>query len=106
MSPSFSSGVGFALIISLAIDQIFCLAPSINPLIELVVSSTKQTSMRGFLFWLGVSVAKAEHAINKLKRIVFIWLAVRGDYLKSRLRFAPCSRTAEITALSNVSAPA
>src|SRR6476619_4296966 len=47
MSPSFNSGVGFALIISLAIDQIFCFAPSIKPPIEPVVSRTKQTSMRG-----------------------------------------------------------
>src|SRR6185436_4635601 len=46
MSPSFNSGVGCALIISLAIDQIFCLAPSIKPPIEPVVSRTKQTSMR------------------------------------------------------------
>src|SRR4029453_1455289 len=47
MSPSFNSGVGCALIISLAIDQIFCFAPSIKPPIEPVVSRTKQTSMRG-----------------------------------------------------------
>src|SRR5881396_2744662 len=42
------SGVGLALVISFAIDQIFCFAPSINPDIEPVVSSTKQTSIRGF----------------------------------------------------------
>src|SRR6267378_8605042 len=45
--PRRISGVGLVLIISLAMDQIFCLAPSINPLIDPVVSSTKQTSIRG-----------------------------------------------------------
>src|SRR4029078_4268558 len=49
MSPSFNSGVGFVLIISLAIDQIFCFAPSIKPPIEPVVSRTKHTSMRGLV---------------------------------------------------------
>src|SRR5205823_1642940 len=55
MSPSLNCGVGCALIISLAIDQIFCFAPSIKPPIEPVVSRTKQTSMRG----LGLSVGAA-----------------------------------------------
>src|ERR1043165_700393 len=41
------SGVGLAATISLVMDQIFCFAPSIKPDIEPVVSSTKQTSMRG-----------------------------------------------------------
>src|SRR6267143_7233120 len=41
------SGVGLAAMISLAMDQIFCFAPSIKPDIEPVVSSTKQTSMCG-----------------------------------------------------------
>src|SRR6185295_7012515 len=41
------SGVVLALVISLAIDQIFCLAPSMSPDIEPVVSSTKQTSIFG-----------------------------------------------------------
>src|SRR6266516_3494417 len=44
------SGVGLALVISLAIDQIFCLAPSMSPDIEPVVSSTKQTSILGLPF--------------------------------------------------------
>src|ERR1051325_6904981 len=57
MSPSFNSGVGCALIISLAIDQIFCFAPSIRPPIEPVVSRTKQTSMRGFVLSVGAVVA-------------------------------------------------
>src|SRR5436305_14502210 len=56
MRPSFNSGVGCALIISLAIDQIFCFAPSIKPPIEPVVSRTKQTSMRG-LAWRAGAVA-------------------------------------------------
>src|SRR5215813_6037150 len=57
MSPSFNSGVGCALIISLAIDQIFCFAPSSKPPIEPVVSRTKQTSMRGLDFSVGAVVA-------------------------------------------------
>src|SRR5262249_30271879 len=57
MSPSFNSGVGCALIISLAIDQIFCFAPSSRPPIEPVVSRTKQTSMRGFGRRVGAVVA-------------------------------------------------
>src|SRR4030095_11638426 len=57
MSPSFNSGVGCALIISLAIDQIFCFAPSIKPPIEPVVSRTKQTSMRGLDWRVGAVVA-------------------------------------------------
>src|SRR5947207_12146381 len=47
MSPMRMSGVGLALVISLAIDQIFCFAPSMRPDIEPVVSSTKQTSILG-----------------------------------------------------------
>src|ERR1051325_3636477 len=57
MSPSFNSGVGCALIISLAIDQIFCFAPSSKPPIEPVVSRTKQTSMRGLDCRVGAVVA-------------------------------------------------
>src|SRR5215470_1242484 len=57
MSPSFNSGVGCALIISLAIDQIFCFAPSIKPPIEPVVSRTKQTSIRGLDLSVGAVVA-------------------------------------------------
>src|SRR6188474_1736514 len=57
MSPSLNSGVSCALIISLAIDQTFCFAPSIKPPIEPVVSSTKQTSMRGLDFGVGAFVA-------------------------------------------------
>src|SRR5213079_2866027 len=61
MSPSFNSGVGCALIISLAIDQIFCFAPSIRPPMEPVVSSTKQTSIRG-LDWSGAEDGKVAAA--------------------------------------------
>src|SRR5690349_11646472 len=57
MSPSFSSGVGCALIISFAIDQILCFAPSSKPPIEPVVSRTKQTSIRGLDFSVGAFVA-------------------------------------------------
>src|SRR5215468_2451713 len=57
MSPSFNSGVGCALIISLAIDHIFCFAPSIKPPMEPVVSRTKQTSMRGLDSRVGAVVA-------------------------------------------------
>src|SRR5437764_14224582 len=60
MSPSFNSGVGFELIISLAIDQIFCFAPSIKPPIEPVVSRTKQTSMRGLVLLAAAVFARHE----------------------------------------------
>src|SRR5438046_1286170 len=53
MRPIRMSGVGLALVISLAMDQIFCLAPSMRPVIDPVVSSTKQTSILGFSFVCG-----------------------------------------------------
>src|SRR5882757_1774098 len=65
MSPSFNSGVGCALIISLAIDQIFCFAPSIKPPIEPVVSRTKQTSIRGLDG--GVGAVLANNGCHKLR---------------------------------------
>src|SRR2546423_6593277 len=58
MSPMRISGVGLAPVISFAMDQIFCLAPSMRPVIEPVVSSTKQTSILGFSFVCG-SLANA-----------------------------------------------
>src|SRR5690348_2866005 len=50
MRPMRMSGVGLALVISFAMDQIFCLAPSMRPDMEPVVSSTKQTSIFGLSF--------------------------------------------------------
>src|ERR1044071_10224901 len=73
ISPSFNSGVGCALIISLAIDQIFWFAPSIKPPIEPVVSRTKQTSMRGLGLSVGEVVAKEgcqKATIVKTDRII------------------------------------
>src|SRR5437867_6936307 len=62
------SGVGLALVISFAIDQIFCLAPSIRPDIEPVVSSTKQTSIFGLsCFCAGVSFASAWCAESRVQ---------------------------------------
>src|SRR6266545_1392271 len=55
MRPTRMSGVGLALVISLAIDQIFCFAPSMRPDMEPVVSSTKQTSIFGLSFFSGGS---------------------------------------------------
>src|SRR6266404_4933942 len=58
--PMRMSGVGLALVISFAIDQIFCFAPSMRPDIEPVVSSTKQTSIFGLsCFSADVSFASA-----------------------------------------------
>src|SRR6266516_6126135 len=60
MRPMRMSGVGLALVISLAMDQIFCLAPSMRSFMEPVVSSTKQTSIFGLSFiWDGGSLANA-----------------------------------------------
>ncbi len=42
-----TSGVGFLAMTLLAIDQIFCFAPSISPPMEPVESSTNATSTRG-----------------------------------------------------------
>src|SRR6266576_1166408 len=83
MSPSFNSGVGFALIISLAIDQIFCLAPSIRPPIEPVVSRTKQTSMRGFasLVWvLALSICDQPIAIARVTNVT-VFIVLVGDFI-------------------------
>src|ERR1017187_10386344 len=52
------SGAGLAVAMSLAMDQIFCFAPSISPPIEPVVSRTKQTSILGLGFFLAASLAK------------------------------------------------
>src|SRR5881394_2679691 len=84
MSPSFNSGVGFALIISLAIDQIFCLAPSIRPPIEPVVSRTKQTSMRGFasLVWvLALSICDQPIAIARVRNLRVFFIVLFGDFI-------------------------
>src|SRR5438876_8038844 len=83
-SPKRRSGVGLALIISLAMDQIFCLAPSIKPLIEPVVSSTKQTSIRGFFSGASPLAKSAwEQAIEIARSIdvVFIWFGSVGDFV-------------------------
>src|SRR3954451_22283147 len=98
MSPSFNSGVGCALIISLAIDQIFCFAPSIKPPIEPVVSRTKQTSMCGLDLSFGpvlasngcqrLSIAKADKIIGRMRMVrvisvlVFIGLLF-SDFINS-----------------------
>src|SRR5438094_1160623 len=82
--PSFSSGVGFALIISLAIDQIFCLAPSIRPPIEPVVSRTKQTSIRGFasLVWvLALSICDHPIAIARVRNARVFFIVLFGDFI-------------------------
>src|SRR6266550_1686785 len=97
MSPSFNSGVGCALIISLAIDQIFCFAPSIKPPIEPVVSRTKQTSMRGLVWRAGAvvanngchkpSIAEADKIIGRMPMLrvvsVFIRLLLFSDFINS-----------------------
>src|SRR5438552_531415 len=65
-------------------DQIFCLAPSIRPPIEPVVSSTKQTSMRGFMSGAPVLAKSAcEQAIEIARSIdvVFIWFGLVGDFI-------------------------
>src|SRR6476660_1075986 len=83
MRLSFNSGVGLALIISLAIDQIFCFAPSINPPIEPVVSRTKQTSIRGLD---GAGTVLSANAVEQVRSrarsfsVVFIVLLV-GDFV-------------------------
>src|SRR4029077_6407363 len=82
-SPSFNSGVCFALIISLAIDQIFCFAPSIRPPIEPVVSRTKQTSMRGFasLVWvLALSICDQPIAIAMVRNVA-VFIVLLGDFI-------------------------
>src|SRR5207249_11811992 len=84
MSPSFNSGVGCALIISLAIDQIFCLAPSIRPPIEPVVSRTKQTSMRGFasLVWvLALRVCDQPIAIARVRNVRVFFIVLFSDFI-------------------------
>src|SRR5205814_4852052 len=84
MSPSFNCGVGCALIISLAIDQIFCLAPSIRPPIEPVVSRTKQTSTRGFasLVWvLALSFCDQPIAIARVRNVRFFFIVSFGDLI-------------------------
>src|SRR5436853_1010336 len=84
MSPSFNSGVGCALIISFAIDQIFCFAPSINPPIEPVVSRTKQTSMRGFasLVWiLALSICDQPIAITRVRNVTVFFIVLVGDFI-------------------------
>src|SRR5205807_2683759 len=81
--PSFNCGVGFALIISLAIDQIFCLAPSIRPPIEPVVSRTKQTSISGFapLVWvLALSICDQPIAIAMVKNVT-VFIVLLGDFI-------------------------
>src|SRR6187551_485213 len=98
MSPSFNSGVGRALIISLAMDQIFCFAPSIRPLIEPVVSRTKQTSMRGLDSRVGEvlankgchkpSIAEAEKMIGRMPMlpVISVWIFIRllfSDFINS-----------------------
>ena len=45
--PILTSGAGERATIALAIDQIFCFAPSMRPPMEPVESSTKATSTRG-----------------------------------------------------------
>src|ERR1041385_7803018 len=82
MRPKRNSGVGLALIISLAMDQIFCFAPSIRPDIEPVVSRTKQTSMRGLadLGWgfsdlssaSAVTANRAATPARRIRAVVFI----------------------------------
>src|SRR4029077_19528196 len=84
MSPNLNSGVGFVLIISLAIDQIFCFAPSIKPPIEPVVSRTKQTSMRGFdsLAWvLALSICDQQIAIARVRNVTVFFLVLFGDFI-------------------------
>src|SRR4029453_13768388 len=88
MSPSFNSGVGCALIISLAIDQIFCFAPSSKPPIEPVVSRTKQTSIRGLDFSVGAflahdggqkpRIAEADRIIDRMPmlRVVSVFIVL------------------------------
>src|SRR5437870_6191619 len=67
MRPMRMSGVGLALVISLAIDQIFCFAPSMSPDIEPVVSSTKQTSIFALsCFSEGSAFARALAATNSV----------------------------------------
>src|SRR4029077_11572826 len=96
MSPSFNSGVGCALIISLAIDQIFCFAPSIKPPIEPVVSRTKQTSMRGLDFDVGPvlahngchkpNIAEADRMIGRMLmlRVVSVFIGLLfSDFINS-----------------------
>src|SRR5215467_11622421 len=96
MSPSFNSGVGCALIISLAMDQIFCFAPSIKSPIEPVVSRTKQTSIRGLDFNVGavvanngcqkLSIAKADMIIGRMPmlRVVSLFIGLLfSDFINS-----------------------
>src|SRR5438067_8854212 len=84
MSPSFNCGVGCALIISFAIDQIFCFAPSIRPPIEPVVSRTKQTSIRGFasLVWvLALSVCDQPIAIARVRNATVFFMVLFADFI-------------------------
>src|SRR5262245_17172964 len=96
ISPSFKSGVGWALIISLAIDQIFCFAPSSKPPIEPVVSRTKQTSTRGLDFSVGavvanngchkLSIAKTDRIIGRtpMLRVVSVFIVLLfSDFINS-----------------------
>src|SRR5258706_4236308 len=82
MRPRRRCGVGLSLIISLAMNQIFCFAPSIRPDIEPVVSSTKQTSRRGLADLVGFgsaslamaaeATASASVAASRIGRFVFM----------------------------------
>src|SRR5688572_18393271 len=66
MRATRNSGVGLAATSSLAIDQIFCFAPSIKPPIEPGVSNTKQTSMRGALAFSGGATGQAVSRCNSV----------------------------------------
>src|SRR5436190_20068833 len=96
MSPSLNCGVGCALISSLAIEQIFCFAPSIKPPIEPVVSRTKQTSIRGLdrdvdaaLANKGChkpSIAEADKIIDRMpmQRVVSVFIRLSfSDFINS-----------------------
>src|SRR5476649_2211163 len=78
INPIFSSGTGFALTKSFAMDQIFCFAPSISPPIDPVVSRTKQTSMRGFfgagLFPFSAPSTEEPARPRRVRRIVMFFI--------------------------------
>src|SRR6516165_5417378 len=65
--PTFTSGVGLPPAIWLHRDQIFCLAPSINPLMLPVVSRQKTTSTRGLAF-LAVDLGLADVGRTRANR--------------------------------------
>src|SRR5438067_11666769 len=96
MSPSFNCGVGCALIVSLAIDQIFCFAPSIKAPSEPVVSRTKQSSMRGLGLSVGgvvankgcqnPSIAEADKMIGRIPMLRVVSVFIRllfSDFINS-----------------------